>query len=331
MNDIVAIVRERRAGAAQRLLTSADHALLNQEDRLQLEAVALPLLTEEEILQKWVGWLSSSLVPLALLVQQLAKRLVSLPEDRRGSFAQRLHELLITALAQGKVQPAPQEKLQDHEKIVAVLKPHLLLLPPAAPRPQTHADNTPTNAEESFRPRSSALGLRNSASSPRVSAASAPPPPAHLPIEPNASPARRPLMARTKPELQSLPDHPPVQNQPRAKAVMDVRPPKLLGPIEELKTLGLEDWRRLSVTPAERTAKIESMIAVAGNENVGARRQAVLAWIESPVMQLQRALGFAGLEGDQALVAEIARREQSGQPTLSKEEFEALADLAEQL
>ena len=104
-----------------------------------------------------------------------------------------------------------------------------------------------------------------------------------------------------------------------------VAPPKLIGPVEELRRLTVADFRRLSKDPREACLKVRDKIDLLADQAFELKTQGIKAWQESAVNKLYLEILRLSLEGTP--VADIiAKREHDGDPTLSKIEFDAIMD-----
>lgn len=104
-------------------------------------------------------------------------------------------------------------------------------------------------------------------------------------------------------------------------------PSRLVGPLDELQSMTLVEWRRFGQDSLTRTAKIREKIDVIAEDSLIDRAKGIQAWKRSPVYALYIALGRESMEEDQGIDAVIARRESKGELTLTREEFDAIADL----
>jgi hypothetical protein len=161
-----------------------------------------------------------------------------------------------------------------------------------------------------------------------------PPVPSMAPV-----PAPRPALAvepRPAPTSTSAPlsmpaaMKPPVVQPPSSTrpVVSDVKPAgtKLMGPIQELESFSLVDFRRLSKEPRERTLKIKDKIDLLDEQSFGAKTEGIKAWQNSPTNRLYLDMLRASLEG-KPVPDVITEREAGGKDVLSKEEFDAIMDL----
>ncbi len=151
------------------------------------------------------------------------------------------------------------------------------------------------------------------------------PPTPPVPIRrPPPLPVRRPFIQR--PAVQSLrPILEDIKNPPAA-------PARLIGPIEELSALTLEDFRNLGENDAAGSVrKIFGKIALLGQESFAKKAGGIKAWRQSPVYQLYLDLGRISLESGRAIREVIMTRQPAGQPNLTEAEFNAIIDLNKRL
>ncbi len=126
---------------------------------------------------------------------------------------------------------------------------------------------------------------------------------------------------------------PPVQGEggSGAKKVTDiVAGNKLMGPIEQLGTITLADFRRLSTNPEEAVRKMEALLQALQKTSYEDRVQGVLAWRKSPLAMLYVALMTESLNTGVAVAEITARRRAQGQESLGPAEMHALAKWNEQ-
>ena len=155
-----------------------------------------------------------------------------------------------------------------------------------------------------------------------TSSASKAPPPAGLPVE---KPVEPPAPPATPPQIQipALTEAKPV--------VADVKfASKLLGPVEELRSMTLKDFRRLSRDPHEATLKITDKIDLLKEESFEKRTAGIKAWQESETNRYYLELLRASLEGRQ-MTDIISEKEAKGESVLNKAEFDAIMELNRKL
>ncbi len=117
-----------------------------------------------------------------------------------------------------------------------------------------------------------------------------------------------------------------------SRRLTDIKaPPRLLGPLEELKSLNLIDFRRLGLVPEQALLKIKSKIDLISEASVAKRFEAVRAWQASAVYQLYLKLGRASIESDKTVTEVAAQVLAAGEEALTEAEFNAIADFNSRL
>ena len=119
---------------------------------------------------------------------------------------------------------------------------------------------------------------------------------------------------------------------PESKPVAtEVRPsPKLTGPVEELRSLTVKDFRRLSREPSEATLKILDKLDLLEEQGFEVKTAGIKAWQDSEVNRLYLELLRQSLEG-RPISEVIAERESKNLPALAKPEFDAIMELNRKL
>ena len=154
------------------------------------------------------------------------------------------------------------------------------------------------------------------------------------PISPSPSrPVKKEILPPVEPVRASQPIagsvSRPLNTRPR---IEDVRfEPKLTGPVEEIRSMTLIDFRRLAQTPAQAIEKIINKIDLLEEESFTQRNQAIRAWKQNEVNQLYLELGDQSMEQGRPISEIIALRQQAGQPTLTEEEIETIIELNQRL
>lgn len=121
----------------------------------------------------------------------------------------------------------------------------------------------------------------------------------------------------------------PWPSVPSAKPkIQDIRPPRprLVGPIEELEQLTIDDFRKIAKTPADAAAKIAEKLTLLDRRSHTDRAQGLRALRGSPLFTAYADILNTALGGGTTVDVVIAA---SG--TLSKEEFAAIMDLTTSL
>jgi hypothetical protein len=112
------------------------------------------------------------------------------------------------------------------------------------------------------------------------------------------------------------------------KKMEDIKPaPRIMSPIDELAYMDLVNFRRLDSDPARRTAKIEEKIALLEKEGIDKKIEGISAWRNNPVSKTYLAMGRESIGSTKSIDDIIKERKDQGLNYLSKEEFEAVMDL----
>ncbi|HTK04009.1 MAG TPA: hypothetical protein VL500_00325 [Candidatus Eisenbacteria bacterium] len=168
------------------------------------------------------------------------------------------------------------------------------------------------------------VGLDAAGKPTAVTPAAPPPPPSPVAATPPA----------VQPPPRPLPPFSPsaVSTPAGAKPVMaDVKySPKLTGPVEELRSITLKDFRHLSREPREATLKLKDKIDLLEEQSFEVKTQGIRAWQDSEVNKLYLDILRKSLEG-KPVNDVIAEREAKAEPTLSKAEFDSIMDLNRKL
>ncbi len=119
------------------------------------------------------------------------------------------------------------------------------------------------------------------------------------------------------------------QKSPTGKIKMDdIRfAPHAESPIDEIRSMTLRNFRRLSIDPVKATEKIRERMEMLGREEYGKKIEAIAAWHQSPVNRLYLEVGRRSLEENVGVKA-ILERELKSQPDFLKPaELEAIINL----
>lgn len=141
-----------------------------------------------------------------------------------------------------------------------------------------------------------------------------------------------PLPAQEKP----FTIQPPVRKAPTVlpakPQVSDVKfAPKLMGPIEELQSMDLNNFHRLGQAPNEIVEEIEEKIKLLYEQDYKKGLQAVIAWQQSPVFNIYNQMGVQSLMTGKPVDEVIVDHQVKNLPVLTKSEFEAIIELNKKL
>lgn len=123
---------------------------------------------------------------------------------------------------------------------------------------------------------------------------------------------------------------PASQTAATARPVMTdvVAPPrKLSGPIDELSSLTVDDFRRLSREPKEAAIKIKDKISLLEEQGIGQKILGVKAWHASPINRLYLEISRAALVSGRTIEDISNERLKNGQISLSLEEVKIINEL----
>ena len=128
---------------------------------------------------------------------------------------------------------------------------------------------------------------------------------------------------------------PPPPKMPIAElrpTVTDVRTVRrVMGPIDELKTITVEDFRRLGTTVPMMAAKVVEKIELLADESLLKRNEGLVAWKSSPLHLLYLAVGAESLEKSMDVAHVIEEHTKKNHQVFTKEEFDAIADINRKL
>lgn len=117
----------------------------------------------------------------------------------------------------------------------------------------------------------------------------------------------------------------------RRPIMSDIKlPPKVMGPVDELANVTLQEFRHLGSTPQAAAEQIKAKIDLLETESITKRVAGVHAWQSSPINQLYLSIGQEALNSTQPVEAVIQQRQMT-QPTLTKLEFDTIGDLNRRL
>lgn len=118
-------------------------------------------------------------------------------------------------------------------------------------------------------------------------------------------------------------------NKPTLDGVKLVK--SIKGPIDELESMTLIEFRRLADDPIKAIKKIQEIIEAVGQEGINQLHEAINAWHRSEVSKFYRLLGQIAMSEGKNIEIVISDRLMSGKPTLSMKEFEAIMELNKKL
>lgn len=141
--------------------------------------------------------------------------------------------------------------------------------------------------------------------------------PASTPIARPATPRPAPPAPRPAPSYRDV--------------VTDVRAPaRVMGPIEVLGSLTIDDFRRLGETAGDRIRKIVDEVEALGRDSFAQRAAGIAAFRQSPTFKAYLAIGQRAMERKEEVADILDLMKAQGEPSLTAEEFEAIGTLMRQ-
>ncbi|MFA6391731.1 MAG: hypothetical protein WCW66_03180 [Patescibacteria group bacterium] len=150
-------------------------------------------------------------------------------------------------------------------------------------------------------------------------------------VKPEPQPViNKPIIDRRIPIIPKMQRPMPVFDS-RPKIVDIKTPPRLMGPIEEIRSLNLVDFRRLGGNPQQSIEKIKEKVDLLEEESYTKKAEAIQAWKKSEIYQIYLDIGNEGMNKGKSVQDVITSRKMDGRSYLTDEEFEAVGDLNRQL
>ena len=106
---------------------------------------------------------------------------------------------------------------------------------------------------------------------------------------------------------------------------------KLTGPVEEIRDLTIEDFRKLDLDPQKAAENIYNKMILLEKDSFTKKMAGIVGWRQSQIFKNYVEIGNESMEGKKSVEEIIAERQAAGKPTLSIEEFEAVMDLNQKL
>jgi len=161
------------------------------------------------------------------------------------------------------------------------------------------------------------------------------------PVVPIVKPPVAPLISMAKPVVPApvaVPAKPPVAAAPVRPAenkvkprVEDIKPIRIMNPIDELRYMDLVNFRRIAKDPVDITKKIKSRVKLLEGEDYEKGLAGVTAWRQSPVNKLYLKIINSSLNDGQAIPQVIEGLKAKKQDYLTLAEVEAIISLNSEL
>lgn len=137
-----------------------------------------------------------------------------------------------------------------------------------------------------------------------------------------------PAVSQAAPKKFTIP-RPAILSRPQMEGARQT--PRLLGPLEEIESITLTDFRKWSAEPYEAAERLEEKIKILEEESYEKRSLAIKAWRHSPLYWLYVRTGAASMEEKKTMGSIIEDWQAKGLEVLTQKEFEAIADLNRRL
>jgi len=121
---------------------------------------------------------------------------------------------------------------------------------------------------------------------------------------------------------------------PEKKSFFTKKPkqaPRLVGPIDELQDMSIDDWRSLFSNTKEARRGIKEKIDRLGKDSFAKKLAGIKAWREGNIMQLYLHIGKMSIEGGKSVKDINQELKETGKPYLTDDEFHAIMDLNKDL
>lgn len=105
----------------------------------------------------------------------------------------------------------------------------------------------------------------------------------------------------------------------------------VMGPVDELKSITLADFRKMADSPEDAAEKILEKISYLEDESLIKRAEGIKAWKQSEIYKLYLQIGNLSLAQKKPVERVIFELREAGQPYLTPIEFQAIADLNNRL
>ena len=106
---------------------------------------------------------------------------------------------------------------------------------------------------------------------------------------------------------------------------------RLVGPVEELSDISINDFRKLGTSISDTISKIKNKIELLQDESYEKKAQGIKAWRSSPVYQNYLNLGNKSIEQEKSVEEIIKNKTENNEQCLTLEEFNMISDLSQQI
>lgn len=261
---------------------------------------------------------------------------VSLPTDKIEKIAQietKIPSLTIEPVAkeEEKIKPKPESVKEEQKSFIpppikqtTIQKPEVIL-----PKQEIKEKTLPSTSavatvvEQVIEPKPESRQEIKSEVKPEIK-------PEIKPLANVVPPAPSIPRVKEEPVKTEIPIHRPFP-QPQRPVVEEIKvKPRIYGPIDELKTITLADWRRWG-SAKEAAKTIQDKIGLLAEESLVKKAEGIKAWKDSEVNQLYLDIGVESIDQGKSVNEIIIQRQQQNKPTLTEEEFNAVVELNQKM
>jgi len=122
-----------------------------------------------------------------------------------------------------------------------------------------------------------------------------------------------------------------LQQIPQIDNTKSKMPLHLVGPIEELQEMTIEEWRKLYKNMNEAQTKIKEKIDRLGKDSFSKKLNGIRAWQNGEIMKLYLLIGKASIEKHMGIDAVAEKLKADNKQYLTDQEFHAIMDLNKEL
>ena len=102
---------------------------------------------------------------------------------------------------------------------------------------------------------------------------------------------------------------------------------RLMGPVDQLKSMSTIEFRRMSADPAEAARKVEDLLTALMATNYDERVNGINAWRKSPINQMYLSISEEALGAAMSIPDVCSKRRKEGKDCLSPAEIKAIIGL----
>lgn len=149
---------------------------------------------------------------------------------------------------------------------------------------------------------------------------------------PPSGPKPAPAKAIFKPSVvKPMPSAKPIEQAKPRIADVKLMETHLVGPLEELGEMDLENFRRLGKTPKEIIDEVLEKIELLSEQSFAKKLQGIKAWKSSPVFQTYLSMNMEGILQGKSISDVIKARQIENKETLTLGEYETVNEISRKM